>query len=385
MPLTSGDRIYTARLAEALGRAGTQVHVLGLANPEAPDADAAPLDPVVRWETVPGHPNPALRALASREPLVGARFATAAYRRRLKALLAGEPYDAVILDQYGLAWALPLIDRHARGRPAIVHIAHDFETEVTRGIAGAWQGGALRGAALRSNARRTARAERRLAARSDLIVTLTEIDRDHFARIGAKGRALVLPPGYDGPRRAARTIDVGTPRRVALVGSYRWTAKQINLERFLDAADAILADAGIELLIVGDVPEELRARRAAGLRAGRFLGFAEDLPALLDGCRMGLVVEAVGGGFKLKVLDYVMTRTPVAALAPALAGQASGLVESMIVAEDAPALARAIVDAVDDLPRLNASQEQAFAFAAERYDWDRNGTLLAGAIRDLAR
>lgn len=379
LPLRTGDRIYTARLVEALGRSGAQVRYLGLANPEEPTLDASELDPSVQWEIVPGAPRGMARAMLSRRPVVGARFGTPVYRARVRQLLAAERWDAVVLDQYGLAWVLPLIAAVQGKRPAIVHIAHDFETEVTAGIAAAYRGNPVRKLALSLNAGRTAAAERALATGSDLIVTLTGEDAELFRGIGANRANLIVPPGYDGPRMVARTIDAATPRRIGIVGSFDWTAKQINLASFLEAGDAILAEAGVELVVAGQMPPAFRAQWE-GLKATKLLGFVDDLPAFLGGCRMGLVIDAVGGGFKLKVLDYVMTRTPVAALRPALGGQAEAMTRHFLIADEAAALARSIVATINDLPRLNAMQDASYAAASTLHDWDNNGRALRSAI-----
>ncbi len=357
-----------------------------MANPEAPALGSEELDSRVQWEVVPGNTRSQLRALLSSEPVVGARFGIPAFARRIEDCLASSNYDAVVVDQHGMAWSLPLIQRiPAARRPAIVHIAHDFETEVSHSIAASYRGNPLRKLALHLNARRTAAAERRLAASAALIVTLTSKDRDLFRSIGAKRSFLVLPPGYDGLRRAERQLTAASPRRVAIVGSYSWTAKQINLATFLADADAIFAQAGIELCIVGSAPKAFQARFEGQLVASRFLGFVDDLGRFLDTCRLGLVVETIGGGFKLKVLDYVLTRTPVAALGPALDGQAPEVIEHFIIKPDAEALARAIVDAIDDIEQLNSMQNSAYQAAVPLYDWREKGRDLLHAIEALTQ
>lgn len=386
LPLTAGDRIYTARLVEALAGAGARVRYLGLANPDEPALDARELSQAVTWEIIPGTPRGPIRALFSRHPQVGARFGIPAYAERLDALLAGEHWDAIVVDQYGLAWTLPHIARMRQPvRPVVVHIAHDFETEVTQGIASGYRGNPARKLALGLNARRTATAERTIAAASDLIVTLTEHDQQLFRSIGAKGDMLIVPPGYDGPRRETRTITAATPRRLGIVGSYRWSAKQMNLAAFLAAADARLAKEAIELHIVGDAPDDFRAEWEPRLQASQFRGFVDDLSAFLDTCRMGLVIEEIGGGFKLKVLDYVLTRTPVGALTPALGGQARDVTEHFVVADDAATLVDRIVAVIDDIDRLNAMQDASYTAASTRYDWGRNGVALRDAISAAQR
>jgi polysaccharide biosynthesis protein PslH len=380
VPLNAGDRIYTARLVEAVARAGGNVHVLGLSAPDAPGMEFEVLDSRIRWEAVPGKPLSDARAMFSHRPVVAARYGTPAYRRRLTELLGTEQYDAIVLDQYGLSWALPVVRRYARGNPRIAHVALDFETDVTRDIAASFRGNPLRRLALILNARRTAQAERELAAASDLVVTLTEHDAEQFRRLGNGNASLVLAPGYDGPRLSDRRLEASLPRRVGIVGSYQWTAKQINLADFLAVGDPIFAEAGIELAVVGDMPTAFKAAWTPRLRATRFLGFVDDLAAFLASCRMGLVIEAVGGGFKLKVLDYVFTGTPVAALSAALSGQADEVVQHFLLADDGATLARKIVTVIDKLDVLDAAQRAAYAAAASRYDWDVNGQRLLAAL-----
>jgi glycosyltransferase involved in cell wall biosynthesis len=382
VPLNAGDRIYSARLAESLAHAGAEVDFLGLASPEAPELGPEALDAKVSWVVASGKPIGAVRALLSNRPLVGARFGTPAYEARLKDMLAERAYDAVVIDQYGLAWILPLIQHAAPGskRPVIVHIAHDFETDVTKGIANGFRGNPLRGLALRLNARRTARAERAFAAESDIIVTLTPEDRESFDSLAGRDISIVLPPGYDGLRRESRTIDKATPRKIAIVGSYRWQAKQMNLNAFLAEADPILADAGIELAIVGDAPAELQRQWEGRVRASRFMGYVDDIGAFLAECRLGLVIDAIGGGFKLKVLDYVFTRTPVAGLKPALGGQLDQVLRHFLVRSTPTDLAHEIVKIIDNDEQLNAMHEECYAVARTLYSWQENGSRLLGAI-----
>jgi polysaccharide biosynthesis protein PslH len=380
VPLDAGDRIYSARLIESIAGAGADVHFLGLVNPDQPDLGPDGLDPSIRWEIIPGPPASAVRALFSNRPVVGAKFGTAAYERRLAELLKQTSYDAIVVDHHGLAWTLPIIERATAGRrPVIAHVAHDFETHVTEKIARAYRGNWLKRLAFQSNARRTAAAELLLTTGSDIVITLTEQDGALFRGIGAK-EMVIIPPGYVGPRRPARMLTADIPRHVAIVGSYRWTAKQMNLEDFLAAADGILADAGITLSIIGDAPPELRERWQGRLRAGRFLGFVDDLGEFLDGCRMGLVVEAVGGGFKLKVLDYVFTRTPVAGIAAGLEGQSEDVIDHCVVAPDAAALGKAIVANIDDIELLNRNQDRCFDVAGKLYSWEANGQKILAAL-----
>jgi len=378
--LTDGANIASAKTVGALAEAGAEVVMIGLESPEA-KADRTGLSPAVTWVAAPGPPRGALRSLLSRRPYVAARHDTPGFRTRLDEALA-EPWDAIVLDQYAMVWAIQAA-RRARNpsgrRPMLLHFAHDFETEVTAAIAHRYRGNPLRRLALKLNAMKTAAAERELARACNLMVTVTDEDARSFRSFNRHLRTLVCFLGYDGKRAGPRSLQ-GLPRSVCIVGSYRWIAKQMNLESFLRTADAIFARAGVALDIIGDAPEDFRERLAPGLKATRFVGFVPDLTEAMAGYRMGLIVEETGGGFKLKSLDYIFGRIPVGALAGSFRGIPAAVSENFIVRKDSKALAEAVVAALDDLDDLTRRQDRAFAAADDLFHWRENGRRILEAI-----
>jgi len=245
IPLNAGDRIYSAQLAGAVARQGARVVFLGLANPDDRTGSLAQLEPRVSWKVVPGAPNARLPSLLSRLPMVGARFRTRHYRKLVAQELEGGNHDVVVIDQYGMSWAVACIQHIARKRPVLIHVSHDFETSVTEQIARSFNGDALRKFLLKRNARKTRLAEEYLARTSNLLVTLTEEDRAAFNRINPELDSIVLPPGYAGTKQRARVLNKAVPRRAIIVGSFGWIAKQMNLERLLEAAHGLFTAHGV--------------------------------------------------------------------------------------------------------------------------------------------
>jgi glycosyltransferase involved in cell wall biosynthesis len=302
----------------------------------------------------------------------------AAFRRLAQEL---EP-EVVVVDNYAAGWVSKLF--HAvPGKPALIYIAHNFEEKLAADIARGFTGTLPRRCALNLNARKIRTLERSLAAKSDLIVALTEHDRDELLVRHPGKPSLVLPPGFSGYRADCRVIDATVPRRVVMLGSVRWIAKQINVAEFLEAADVKFYDAGITFDIIGDVDEEFRAKWSPRLRSTRFLGFVDDLAAELANTRLGLIVEAVGGGFKLKILDYLFARVPVAALAGSFEGIPKAARDEILIRPTADRLADAVVAVIDDLPTLNRMQDRCFDAVRNQFNWESNGRALAEALRDL--
>ena len=388
LPLRSGDKTYTARLAQAFVAAGGWVTFMGLATSAASTLrPAEAFESRIEWSIVPGQPNPTVLALASSLPLVAARFRTQAYAQHLRAMLRAHDFDVIILDHYAMAWAIGHIQRSAMNgaRPLIAYIAHNFETGVSADIVRNFRGNVFRKTALHANAWKTAHAERSLARVADIIVTLTTEDANSLAPLSPSSATLVLPPGYNGPRAPRRQIVQATPRRVAILGDYHWVAKQINLSAFIEAADAILQNAGVGLDVVGEGPDSFRKAWQASVKATRFHGFVDDIGEFLAARRFGLVIEKTGGGFKLKTLDYIFNRVPIAAITGSVSGLPLTPGVHYLSFKSMRALAQGLVAVIDDIGRLNAMQQAAYQKCESGFDWIDRGRTLYNFIRHAAR
>ncbi|WP_326533355.1 glycosyltransferase [Pseudorhodoferax sp.] len=378
-PLDTGDRIYTARLLRAVAQAGADITFTGFASTPP---DAVPADWPVRWRLVPGAPRGTARALLSRMPLVAAAHATPAYRRLVEEL-ARESWDFVVFDQYGLGWAVaPFLRRRADGSaPVLVHVAHDHEASVYASLVRGFQGSRLKHAGLWQNWLKTRAIERHIARTVDLVTAITPEDADKFRLDAPATAGVVLTPGYDGAVSTRTQLPPGTPRNVLMVGNYHWVAKSENLRQFVAAADALFHRNGITLHVVGGIPQELAAQLRRSSRATVIHGFVDDVAPHFANARLAIVPEAIGGGFKLKFLDYIFHRVAVATLAHAAAGLPPEIRASMVQSPDLAGLAQAIVDVVDDEARLDALQQRAFAAAQSRYRWTDRGHALLAAVR----
>jgi len=299
----------------------------------------------------------------------------------LERALAGRLWDAVVFDSICAGWALHRVVRHrARSArpPRVVYIAHNHEVTVARRIADAAHG--LRRILKEIDKLKVIGLERRLISTADVVTSNTPDDCRRFAADSGGRRIVFLPPGYGGPRVAARTIDGGVPRRAILVGSLDWPPKRISLEAFLETAVAPLSRAGIELQIVGDVEADYLADLRRRFPTVDFVGRVADVRPYMQGARVALVPDLLGG-FKLKGLDYVFNRLPVLAMRVALPGMPLEDGTSVGLFDSHRALAEGVVALIDDFPTLNARQERAYAACADRFDWGRIGRRLMAHMR----
>jgi hypothetical protein len=382
-PLDEGAKVYSANLAHSLSTAGAVVRVMGFGEASAvPETTAG-----IEWLPVPGGRRGKVWAAFSEWPVASAIDATKTYRRMLDEQLR-EPWDAIVLDGYGTGWALDschaYCQRSAR-RAVLVHVSHNHEEVLWRLMAAEARGSALKRFALRRNAVKVSALERRLVRKADLLTAITEEDRRSLTAGLNHERSLSLTPGYAGRRVPPRRITALSPRRVIIVGSFQWVVKQDNLVRFLETADPIFESQGIELDIVGDIPPALLSTLKARCRATCFHGFVSDAATLLSRARIAIVPESIGGGFKLKFLDYIFGRIPIATVSQAAAGLPEELRHAMLSSDTLAGLVQEIVANIDRLDQLNLMQERAYALGETRFEWIDRGKRLWQAIDDVSR
>ena len=377
-PLDSGDRIYTARLLRSLAEAGAHITFTGFAN----RLDTAGTDWPVNWIPVKGARRGKLPALCSAMPLVAATHATAHYRKLINEL-AREHWDFVIIDQYGMGWALPafLHRRAGHPRPVLVHVAHDHEASVYASLVRGFRGSSLKRLALRLNWLKTRAFEQRIARSVDLVTAITDEDAARFGIDAPQTPCIVLKPGYAGPVSSRTRIGPEVPRNVIMVGSYQWLAKQENLRRFVAAADDVFRKHDITLHVIGAMPEALAAELRSASRAVILHGFVDDVQPHFARARLAVVPEEIGGGFKLKFLDYIFGRVAVATLDHAAAGLPDAIRDAMICRNDIDSLVQAIAAVIEDTAALSAMQEAALAAAQELFRWSDRGRDLLAAMQ----
>lgn len=382
-PRHNGQYVYSGGLIEAVTATGAQVDVLGLSR-MGDHSHYGKWDGSIRWWLAKPQPRPSWTSLLSYLPHIADRGWTPELRKMLQERLESERWDTIIFDGISAGWALRPVLRHYRGgrRPRLVYVSHNHEASVRLGIARG-QTHFLKRQALHYDAAKAGMLERAIVDAADLITAITPEDRELYLRDRPNCRVEVITPGYDGYRMAERRITAELPRRAIIVGSFDWIAKRMNLEEFVAVADPLFAEQGAELLVVGSADESFLRRLRHKAKATKFTGTVPDVDAFMRDARIALVPERHGGGFKLKVLEYVFNRMPILALNGSVAGVPLRHEESILFYPDHSTLARGVLRVIDDCERLNALQDHAFKACHDCFDWKSRGNQLVKAMGAL--
>ena len=369
----TGGLLYSMELARAVARTGGIVTMIGLGGRERRRTDAVDRAGPGDRRAPRRRPEPVVVPAESGVRHCGSIVRTRARRRAARSV--GCRGDRQPANRVG-----PSISSRALHRGVTVFITQNHDATVRRRVAA--EASVLSGkrALLSLDRWKVTRLERRATELADVITSITDDDRRLFEADAPTKRHLVLRPGWSGEVTSPPRPIGERPRRVGIVGSFEWHVKQENLRRFLLAADPILARAGVELVVGGKAPDSFVSEFSGRLAATTFLGWIDDLGAVLRECRIGVISEPLGGGFKMKSLDYVFNEVPIAALVGAAAGLPLVPGVDMLEAANEGDLAEVIVAALDDAPRLESMAAAARSACEQTFSWDAAGAALVSSV-----
>lgn len=374
-PATAGDAVYSRGMIEALA-VHAAVTVLCADSGSSHQGHAQ-----VDWHVTAPERNSRKGSVLSRWPLIAWKGAQRAYHNRLDKLLKHH-WDAIVVDNIGTAHALPKLVAYRRRNPgcALVHFSHEHEYNARSNKYGAYRMGIVERLATQWDLFKVKRVEDMLVRDTNLVTILNSDDEKLYRNVAPSQRYLMLTPGYDGTIAAPRKIDATTPRRLLLLGGRRSAQKQKVLLDWLESGHAMLSEAGVETQVLGDMPDSLCERLARDHPDLTVLGFVDDPAPFISRARAGLIVDTLGGGFKLRLLSHVFNRLPIIGLADAIEGLPVGAGQGYLAAKDHPALARLVLEAIDDFPRLNGIMNAAFDACDGKFLWDSRARQLITAL-----
>ena len=389
-PPTNGQFLYSKGLIAAATAAGLSLDIVAVNRPAAISEHEIASAPRQRWWIARDGERSHWASLVSSLPHLANRTNTPEMCQFLHARLqsADAPaWEAIVFDSLAAGWAFKRVryhmGSHRSHRPLLIYLAHNHETSL------AWRLAAIHPHPLkrqinRLDALKVERLERSLSREADFITANAPEDCDQFRREYPGKRIEWLPPVFLDAPVAARWIGPHVPRRAVILGSFDWLPKRLNLVEFVRAADPLFTAAGVELQVVGAGKQSFLDGLRGIVRGTTFTGPVDDPRPHLAEARIGIAAERIGGGFKLKALDYVFNRVPMAALEGTIPGVPVTDGDSAIVAPDASTLARRIIDAIDDLPLLNRLQCRAYRACRDAFDLTSVGRVLASADHRLA-
>jgi glycosyltransferase involved in cell wall biosynthesis len=220
---------------------------------------------------------------------------------------------------------------------------------------------------------RTLRHEIAAVESADVVLTMSDDDRRTLARFVDPANVVVVPNGVscaDFPFRAeeaepATILFVGFFRHEPNVEAVRWFASEVLPRVRARVPQAIFR-------VVGAYPPPALEELAQGEPAIEVTGMVPETASHYRRATVFVAPVLRGSGTRLKILEAFASGCPVVATTIGAEGLAAGS-DVIRIADDPDALARAIVELIEDPGASRAMAERARAFAEERFDWSAIG------------
>ncbi len=381
-PPRQGDRLRTVQMLELLA-GGYEITLLtpapGASEPPAPDLPDSVR--IVTWRRRPVPSPGSLGAILTGEPLQSAFYAREALGRKIRRL--APEADLGVLQLVRLAPHVKDFGILPHAVDLVDSLSLNLETRAR--FDRPW----LR-PFLHFEARRLARAERRLVAGAGAGLLVSDRDRRVLARREgwtpeAVDRLHVVPLAVEPDPRRRPGEAPGGPPTVALTGNLGYFVNRDAARWFLRRIwpGVVSRRPGLRLLVAGSRPPG-SVRRAVAEAGGELVESPPNLRALLARATVAVAPMRAGSGLPIKILEAWSLGVPVVASPWAAAGTTGVADRDLRVAHDPEEWIDVVVDLLDDdgaRRRLaeagRARLEADYSRDRVRAAWDR---ALAGAL-----
>ena len=394
LPLDKGGKLRTWHLMRHLARRH-EISYLAFADPDQPRAEVEGMREVAaRVETVPRR-EPAKRslrfnveaALRVLDPLPYAvgTYRSAAYRKRLRALLAERPFDLIVCD-----FLPPAVNLPAHLPCPAVLFTHNVESEIWRRHAETKSSPIAR-ALYAMQHRRMLRYEGGALSRFDGVLAVSDADRETFARLypGAVKRPVqVVSTGVDTDYFAPSAVDApesAIRNQLIFTGSMDWLPNEDAMLFFCrDILPLIRAEEpGVRLTIVGRAPTPA-VKKLADDPSVTVTGRVDDVRPYMKDAAVYIVPLRIGGGTRLKIFEAMAMGKAVVSTTVGAEGLPVTSGEHVVLADEPRAFAASVVGLMRNLESRARLEAAARALVVERYDWSAVAGELESALVDFA-
>lgn len=319
-----------------------------------------------------------MRAVGTGEPWLVARDRRRSMLTLVDRLVDATPFDAVHADQLWMApYALRAVaamrrsDRPAAATstpPYAVLDQHNAVQVVAHRLA-LTETCPVKRALWRREARTLATYERRICALFDRLVWVTDEDRRAVAALmrptGRQVPSTVIPIGVD-PSTVKRRVTRAPPGRLVFIGGLRWPPNAHGAIWFarhiFPTVRARCPD--VTWTVIGRAPPKCLAGEGIDVA-----GHVPDLEPYLAEAAVAIVPLLAGAGMRVKILDAWRHGLPVVSTTVGAEGIEVTPGENILIADDAPAFAEAVVEVLRQ-PELAARlSEQGRRTVSRLYDW----------------
>ena len=314
----------------------------------------------------------------SSQPYNIAKYCRPQVRRQLRELLRQERYDVMVCDFVIAAGVVPW------GWPCPkVLFTHNVEAviwqrhyEVARNPL--WKFFSWR------EWRTMQAAERKYLQLADHVLTVSENDREVFARFVAADKLSVIPTGVD-TNYFRPVLEPETPNSLVFTGTMDWLPNEDAILYFVKETLPLVRQQlpNISLCVVGRKPSHRLREFTANEKNVQLTGWVEDIRPFLARGAVCIVPLRIGGGTRLKIFEAMSMGKAVVSTSIGAEGLPVRDSEHLLLADHPTAFAEKTVALLRDPARRQQMGKTARKLVEENYSWVQAAERFAGVLGEV--
>lgn len=218
--------------------------------------------------------------------------------------------------------------------------------------------------------RKMERLERAYLNRADLVLAVSEFDRNYFSKLISPAKIEVVPTGVDvdyfQPAQGAEL-----PNRLVFSGSMDWMANEDGIIFFIDEIlPRIRAEVpDVELEIVGRGPSPKLLTLAAKTSGASVTGRVEDIRPYVHRGAVYIVPLRIGSGTRLKIFEAMAMGKAIVSTSIGAEGLPIEHEKDIILADDPQEFAQRVIALLKDPSARSALGKAARERVERSYSW----------------
>jgi sugar transferase (PEP-CTERM/EpsH1 system associated) len=375
LPLDKGGKLRTWHVMRHLA-AHHEITYLSFCDPAQPRADhegmrevCADLHTIPRTDPAKGTARfyaDAAQYLVDPVPYGVAKYRSEAFRTTIDRLIRERQFDAVVCD-----FLVPVVNMPDRLPCPGILFTHNVEAEIWRRHAEN-AANPLSRYLLQQQWRRMLRFERNALGRFDLVLAVSDADRDTFQRLypdTLRTPAHVVQTGVDTAYFAPAPA---RERRAHLVftGSMDWLPNEDGMQYFvrdiLPRIRQVEPDATLSIIGRSPTPAVKRLADDAGIEV---TGRVDDVRPHIAAGAVYVVPLRIGGGTRLKIFEAMAMGKAVVSTTVGAEGLPVTPGQNIVIADEPARFAQAVIHMIRDSDARRKIEADARRIVVERYDW----------------
>jgi polysaccharide biosynthesis protein PslH len=376
LPLDKGGKLRTWHLMRGLAARHDITYISFADGTETAQDRAGMREVCARLETIPRRDAAkgtarfyadAARYVVDRVPYAVAKYRSAEYAARVRELVAGGGFDAVVCD-----FLPPVVNLPAELPCPTILFTHNVEAEIWRRHAETASNPVARHL-LSQQWRRMLRFEGDAISRFDLVLAVSEADGRTLERLypgRLRAPVHVVQTGVDTAYFAPMAETLPRHAHLVFTGSMDWLPNEDGMAYFTREILPRIRRAVPEttLSIVGRAPTPA-VRKLAEQEGIEVTGRVDDVrPHVAAGC-VYIVPLRIGGGTRLKIFEAMSMAKAIVSTTVGAEGLPVTHGKDIVIADEPATFAAAVVRLLGDAPARRQLETAARALVLEHYDW----------------